>query len=41
MDIMQYNSTVLVLFPLVNMLMKQDMSTSRYHIKSQNRQKQY
>jgi len=26
---------------VVNMLMKQAMSTSRYHIKSWNRQKQY
>ena len=32
---------VLVLFPLVNMLIKQAMSTSRYHIKFKNRQKQY
>ena len=35
------NTIVLVLFPLVNMLMKQAMSTSRYHIRSKDRQKQY
>ena len=35
------NTLVLVLFPLVNMLIKQAMSTSWYHIKSKNRQKQY
>jgi len=35
------NTIVLVLFPLVNMLMKQAMSTSRYHIKSNYRQKQH
>jgi len=35
------NAIVLVLFPLVNMLIKQAMSTSRYHIKSKNGQKQY
>jgi len=35
------NNIVLVLFPLVNMLMKQAMSTSKYHIQFKNRQKQY
>jgi len=35
------NTLVLVLFPLVNMLIKQAMSTSRYHIKSKNRQNEY
>jgi len=34
-----YNTMVLVLFSLVNMVMKQAMSTSRNHIKSDNRQK--
>jgi len=35
------NIMVLVFLPLANMLMKQAMSTGRYHIKSKNSQKQY
>ena len=35
------NAIVLVFFPLVNMLIKQAISTSRYHIKFKNRQKPY
>jgi len=39
MDIMQ--CYIISALHLVNMLIKQAMSTSRYHIKSKNRQKQY
>ena len=35
---MSCNAIVLVLLPLVNMLIKQAMSTSRYHIKSIKKQ---